>query len=84
MHSPCLCATMRSKFAKEVIAPRALEYDRSMKYPQDIFEQAWELGLVNSHIPEVCVHEHVCVHMRACVRSCVGVFGGGRSTAAWA
>lgn len=40
------------KFAKEVIAPRALEYDRSMKYPQDIFEQAWELGLVNSHIPE--------------------------------
>ena len=43
----------RSKFAREVVAPRAQEYDKSMKYPQDIFAQAWELGLCNGHIPEV-------------------------------
>lgn len=23
-----------------------------MEYPQDVFKQAWELGLVNSHVPE--------------------------------
>lgn len=40
------------KFAREVIMPRAREYDQSMAYPQDIFEEAWELGLVNAHIPE--------------------------------
>lgn len=24
-----------------------------MEYPREIFDQAWELGLVNTHIPEV-------------------------------
>ena len=32
--------------------PKAAEYDISMKYPQEVFEEAWKLGLVNSHIPE--------------------------------
>lgn len=40
------------KFAQEVIAPQADHYDKTMEFPQPIFEQAWELGLVNSHIPE--------------------------------
>jgi len=30
----------------------AAEYDRTMKYPIDVFTKAWELGLVNTHIPE--------------------------------
>lgn len=42
---------LASKFAQEVIKPAAAELDRTMKYPQDIFKQAWELGLVNMHVP---------------------------------
>ena len=25
-----------------------------MEYPQQVFAKAWELGLVNPHIPEAC------------------------------
>jgi acyl-CoA dehydrogenase len=39
-------------FARDVMIPKAAEYDLSMKYPKEIFDQAWELGLVNGHIPE--------------------------------
>jgi acyl-CoA dehydrogenase len=41
-------------FARDVMIPQAPKFDKSMEYPQDIFKQAWELGLVNSHIPESC------------------------------
>ena len=40
------------KFAREVMIPKAAEYDLSGKYPIEIFKAAWELGLVNSHVPE--------------------------------
>ncbi|KPA83701.1 putative mitochondrial acyl-coenzyme a dehydrogenase [Leptomonas pyrrhocoris] len=39
------------KFAKEKMLPAAAEYDKSMKFPHDIYKQAWELGLTNMHIP---------------------------------
>ena len=38
-------------FAKEEIIPVAAKYDKSMEYPHDVFKKAWELGLVNAHIP---------------------------------
>ena len=31
--------------------PKEKEYDASMEYPREIFNKAWELGLVNTHIP---------------------------------
>ena len=40
------------KFAQEKMIPAAAEYDRSMAFPEDIFQAAWELGLVNTHIPQ--------------------------------
>lgn len=40
------------KFAVEEMVPKAAEYDLSMKYPHEIFDKAWELGLVNTHIEE--------------------------------
>ncbi|KAL7849338.1 hypothetical protein SRHO_G00209610 [Serrasalmus rhombeus] len=40
------------KFAQEEIIPVALEYDRSGEYPFPLIRRAWELGLMNSHIPE--------------------------------
>ncbi|DBA03029.1 TPA: hypothetical protein N0F65_003217 [Lagenidium giganteum] len=39
------------KFAREEIIPQARALDESMAYPQEIFTKAWELGLVNPHIP---------------------------------
>ena len=41
-------------FARDVMIPKAAEYDRTMAYPEEIFNKAWELGLVNTHIPESC------------------------------
>ncbi|CAN0334588.1 unnamed protein product [Ectocarpus fasciculatus] len=38
-------------FAKDEIIPVAAKYDKSMEYPHDVFKKAWELGLVNAHIP---------------------------------
>jgi len=40
------------KFAREEMMPKAAQYDQSMDYPFEIFNKAWELGLVNCHISE--------------------------------
>jgi len=39
-------------FARDIIIPQAAELDRTMKFPHAIFDKAWEMGLVNCHIPE--------------------------------
>ena len=39
-------------FAEQEIRPVAWEYDRDATFPQAIIEKAWELGLMNTHIPE--------------------------------
>uniref|UniRef100_A0A8C2WDK8 Medium-chain specific acyl-CoA dehydrogenase, mitochondrial n=1 Tax=Cyclopterus lumpus TaxID=8103 RepID=A0A8C2WDK8_CYCLU len=40
------------KFAREEIVPAAAAYDRSGEYPMPIIKKAWELGLMNGHIPQ--------------------------------
>ena len=40
------------KFAAEEVIPVAAEYDKTMEFPRPVFDKAWELGLVNTHIPE--------------------------------
>jgi acyl-CoA dehydrogenase len=39
-------------FAAHEIRPVAWEYDREATWPKAIIEKAWEVGLMNSHIPE--------------------------------
>ena len=39
-------------FAEKEIRPVAWEYDKDGTWPQDIIEKAWEVGLMNTHIPE--------------------------------
>ncbi len=39
------------KFAREEIIPKAAEHDKNGKYPVEIAKKAWELGLMNTHIP---------------------------------
>jgi alkylation response protein AidB-like acyl-CoA dehydrogenase len=43
---------MAARFTKERIIPVAAECDRDSRFPTDVFEAAWELGLVNSTVPE--------------------------------
>ena len=38
-------------FAVKEIRPVAWEYDRDGTWPEDVIEKAWEVGLMNSHIP---------------------------------
>jgi acyl-CoA dehydrogenase len=39
-------------FAEKEIRPVAWEYDKDGTWPQDIIEKAWEVGLMNTHVPE--------------------------------
>ena len=43
---------MAHDFAEQEIRPVAWEYDRDGTWPKAIIDQAWELGLMNSHLPE--------------------------------
>ncbi|XP_075991477.1 medium-chain acyl-CoA dehydrogenase isoform X2 [Anticarsia gemmatalis] len=42
------------KFTREEIIPVAAQYDKSGEYPWPIVKKAWEVGLMNGHIPEHC------------------------------
>ena len=39
-------------FAEKEIRPVAWDYDRDSTWPQEVVDKAWEVGLMNSHIPE--------------------------------
>jgi acyl-CoA dehydrogenase len=43
---------MAHDFAEKEIRPVAWEYDKEGAWPGDVIEKAWEIGLMNSHIPE--------------------------------
>jgi acyl-CoA dehydrogenase len=43
---------MARKFAREEIAPKAAELDRTGTYPKDIIVRAHELGITTMHLPE--------------------------------
>jgi acyl-CoA dehydrogenase len=42
---------MAHDFAEKEMRPVAWEYDRDATWPQEIIAKAWEVGLMNSHIP---------------------------------
>jgi acyl-CoA dehydrogenase len=39
-------------FAEKEIRSVAWEYDRDGTWPQDVVDKAWEVGLMNTHVPE--------------------------------
>jgi acyl-CoA dehydrogenase len=43
---------MAHDFAENEIRPKAWEYDKDGTWPEDVLRKSWELGLMNSHIPE--------------------------------
>jgi acyl-CoA dehydrogenase len=40
------------KFSKEEIIPKAAHHDKTGEYPIEIAKKAWELGLMNTHVPQ--------------------------------
>nr|WP_249021675.1 acyl-CoA dehydrogenase family protein [Conexibacter sp. S30A1] len=42
---------MAHDFAEKEIRPVAWEYDRDGTWPQKVIDKAWELGLMNAHLP---------------------------------
>ena len=48
----CALAETARRFARERIAPVAAECDQASRFPREIFEEAWKLGLVNPTLPE--------------------------------
>jgi acyl-CoA dehydrogenase len=43
---------MAHDFAEKEMRPVAWEYDKDGTWPQDVIEKAWEVGLMNTHLPE--------------------------------
>lgn len=43
---------MAHDFAANVMRPVAWEHDKDGTWPEEVLKQAWELGLMNSHVPE--------------------------------
>lgn len=43
---------MARTFAKEKIRPISSHHDHSGEFPMAVLKEAWELGLINTHIPE--------------------------------
>jgi acyl-CoA dehydrogenase len=43
---------MAHDFAEKEIRPVAWDYDRDATWPGEVLEKAWELGLMNNHLPE--------------------------------
>ena len=39
------------KFAREEMAPKAAHHDETGEFPRDVALKAWELGLMNTHVP---------------------------------
>src|SRR2546428_7803433 len=40
------------EFAEKEIVPKAPHHDQTGEFPRDICRKAWDLGLMNTHIPE--------------------------------
>jgi len=44
--------SLARKFTREEILPAAAHHDKTGEYPIEIIKKAWDLGLVNTHIPK--------------------------------
>ncbi len=44
--------SLAREFARKEILPKAAHHDETGEYPHEILKQAWEIGLMNVHIPE--------------------------------
>jgi len=42
---------MTRKFVRDEIIPKAEHHDKTGEYPHEIAKKAWEVGLMNSHVP---------------------------------
>lgn len=72
-----------ARYAREVIRPRAAHYDRSGEMPLAELEQAWQLGLFASGIPEAYAGLGLSLHDQTLIGECVA-WGCSGFWGAWA
>jgi acyl-CoA dehydrogenase len=46
--------TLAREFSRNEVAPVAAHHDQTGEYPMGVIKKAWEVGLMNTHIPEDC------------------------------
>ena len=68
-------------FAANVIRPKAAVHDENGEFPTEILKKAWELGLVNCHIPQEYDGLGLCVVDEALIAEELGWGCTGISTA---
>jgi acyl-CoA dehydrogenase len=66
------------EFADKEIVPKAAHHDQTGEFPRDICKKAWELGLMNTHIPEACGGPGLgvvegCLVAEEIARGCTGI-----------
>lgn len=44
--------SLAREFAEREVAPKSAHHDQTGEFPKEICKKAWELGLMNGHIPE--------------------------------
>ncbi|HRK02945.1 MAG TPA: acyl-CoA dehydrogenase family protein, partial [Oligoflexia bacterium] len=42
------------EFTAKEIVPKAAHHDEKGEFPMEIAKKAWELGLMNTHVPQDC------------------------------
>jgi len=40
------------RFVREIISPRIMELEKEHRFPKEVLDKAWELGLLNLSLPE--------------------------------
>jgi hypothetical protein len=43
-------------FAKTEVIPKAAHYDKTGEFPKELLQKAWNLGLMNTHVPKVTMN----------------------------
>ncbi|CAD5233800.1 unnamed protein product [Bursaphelenchus xylophilus] len=66
------------QFAKEEIAPKAAEYDKTGEFPWDLIKKAHSIGLMNPSVPEAyggpgCTNIETALIIEALSYGCTGV-----------
>ena len=59
------------KFAKEEMAPKAEHHDHTGEFPYEVTKKAWELGLMNTHIPQELEITSILVRVQKFMDRCV-------------
>jgi acyl-CoA dehydrogenase len=68
------------KFSKEYVVPNAIKADKADEIPMDICQKAFELGLMNAHVPKECGGPHLSMFEESLIFEAIGYGDPGIAT----